>query len=103
MADDDGPLSIDISSHQRMPSGGGILSRRKRQAMGKLAGKSSGGSDSSSASSEITALGQGAEVLGAMKRGGKVRKTGIYKLHRGERVLTTKQASRYRSRRASKR
>ena len=32
------------------------------------------------------------------KRGGKVRKTGLARLHKGERGLTKKQASRYRTR-----
>lgn len=32
------------------------------------------------------------EVLGSYKKGGKVKKTGLYKLHKGERVLTKKQA-----------
>lgn len=31
-------------------------------------------------------------ILGSFKRGGKVRKTGVYKLHRGEKVLTRKQS-----------
>jgi hypothetical protein len=30
--------------------------------------------------------------LGSFKKGGKVKKTGKYKLHKGERVLTKKQA-----------
>lgn len=30
-----------------------------------------------------------------MKRGGRVKKTKVYKLHKGERVLTKKQAKRY--------
>lgn len=34
----------------------------------------------------------------SFKRGGKVRKTGIAKVHKGERVLTKKQAKKYRKR-----
>jgi len=37
-----------------------------------------------------------AEPLPSYKRGGKVRKTGLARVHRGERVLTKKQAKRYR-------
>lgn len=32
-------------------------------------------------------------ILGSYKKGGKVKKTGIYKLHRGERVMPTKLSS----------
>jgi len=35
-----------------------------------------------------------APQLGSFKKGGKVKKTGSYKLHKGERVLTKKQAKR---------
>jgi hypothetical protein len=37
------------------------------------------------------------------KRGGKVKRTGLAKLHKGERVLTTAQAKRYKRRGGSKR
>lgn len=33
-----------------------------------------------------------------LKRGAKIRKTKLYKLHKGERVLTKKQAKRYKQR-----
>ena len=33
-----------------------------------------------------------AKAIGSLKEGGKVKKTGIYKLHRGEQVATVKQA-----------
>ena len=32
-----------------------------------------------------------AQALGSLKEGGKVKKTGIYKLHKGEQVATVKQ------------
>jgi hypothetical protein len=32
------------------------------------------------------------DLLGGFKKGGKVKKTGPYKLHKGERVLTARQA-----------
>lgn len=31
------------------------------------------------------------KLKGSLKKGGKIKKTGIYKLHKGERVLTKKQ------------
>jgi hypothetical protein len=37
------------------------------------------------------------------KRGGKVRKTGLAKVHKGERVLTKAQAKRYKHKRSAKR
>ena len=40
---------------------------------------------------------------GNYKRGGKVRKTGLAKVHKGERVLTTAQAKRYKHKRSAKR
>lgn len=30
------------------------------------------------------------EVMGSYKKGGKVKKTGVYKLHKGEKVVTKK-------------
>lgn len=39
---------------------------------------------------QANALGGGA-IQGSFKKGGKVKKTGIYKLHKGERVLNVKQ------------
>lgn len=35
----------------------------------------------------------GARFYGSMKKGGKVKKTGLYKLHKGERVMPTKLSS----------
>ncbi len=35
---------------------------------------------------------QAQPVLGSYKKGGKVKKTGLYKLHKGEKVLTKKKA-----------
>lgn len=35
------------------------------------------------------------QIAGSMRQGGKIRKTGIYKLHRGERVLNKQQAKRF--------
>jgi hypothetical protein len=34
------------------------------------------------------------QALGSFKRGGKVKRTGTYKLHKGEKVLTKKQSKR---------
>lgn len=38
-----------------------------------------------------------ASLVGSYKRGGKVKRTGLAKVHKGERVLTKKQQKRYRS------
>lgn len=56
------------------------------QTVGSSGVNASGGSSSSSASPE------------SYKRGGKVRKTGMAKVHKGERVLTKAQAKKYRKR-----
>lgn len=40
----------------------------------------------------------GADVIGSFKKGGKVKRTGKYRLHKGEYVLTTGAAKRYLSR-----
>lgn len=37
--------------------------------------------------------GYGRPLLGSFKKGGKVKKTGVYKLHKGERVMATKLSS----------
>jgi hypothetical protein len=50
----------------------------------------SGGDSSSTASS-----GDATITAGSYKRGGKVKKTGRAKVHKGERVLTKKQAAKY--------
>ena len=58
----------------------------------KLFSKKSGGSGGGSSSDEM-----GAETSGvpSYKKGGKVRKTGLARLHKGERVLNKRQAKRY--------
>lgn len=58
----------------------------------KLFSKKSGGSGGSSSSDEM-----GTETSGvpSYKKGGKVRKTGLARLHKGERVLNKLQAKRY--------
>jgi len=40
-------------------------------------------------------LARATPVLGSLKKGGKIHKTGLYKLHKGELVLTAKQAKRF--------
>jgi hypothetical protein len=40
---------------------------------------------------------KGSLLSGSFKRGGKVKRTGMAKVHKGERVLTRKQASKLRS------
>jgi len=63
--------------------GEGILQSFLNKATGEKQGKKRGG-----------LLGAGAHALKipGFKHGGKVKKTGIYKLHKGEKVLTAKQA-----------
>jgi len=89
MADDDGPLSIDVGSRQRKPQmGKGLLSQARDVATGaeekqitkKLAKKKPSESETEHPT---------------YKRGGWVRKTGLAKVHAGERVLTRSQAKRY--------
>ena len=48
---------------------------------------------------DSNAFRQNVQRLGSFKRGGKVKRTGDYKLHRGERVLTKRQAKRLKARR----
>ena len=43
------------------------------------------------------------QTAGSFKRGGKVRRTGKARVHKGERVLTAKQARRYEGKRGAKR
>lgn len=43
------------------------------------------------------------QLISSYKRGGKVRRTGLARLHKNERVLTAKQAKRYKSRGGRKR
>jgi len=52
----------------------------------------------SKAPAESGTRSSGADEMGSYKRGGKVRKTGRAKVHKGERVLTAKQAKRYEKR-----
>ena len=40
-------------------------------------------------------LGPDGEILGQYKKGGKVKKTGVYKLHKAERVLNAKQTKKF--------
>jgi hypothetical protein len=47
--------------------------------------------------------GGGGEVVPQFKRGGKVKKTGLARVHKGERVLTKKQQKRARGRGSKKR
>jgi hypothetical protein len=42
---------------------------------------------------------QAADPRGSYKRGGRVKKTSVAKLHKGERVLTKRQAKRFRGKR----
>jgi hypothetical protein len=58
---------------------GSLFGRNKN----KSSGKHEGGGD------------EGDNWSGSFKRGGKVRKTGVAKVHKGEQVLTAKQAKRY--------
>ena len=50
--------------------------------------------DSQQKSSDMA---EAADYAGSYKRGGVVRKTGMARVHKGERVLTKRQARKYRS------
>ena len=78
----------------------GLLKRFISYEMGRKKGskKSSPAADSGSDDS-----GSDSGVIDSLKRGGKIRTTGKYELHKGERVLTAKQAKSYRAKRSVKR
>ena len=52
--------------------------------------------------SAATAAGRADAILDSMARGGKVRKDGVYRLHKNERVLNVREAKRYRGGRKKK-
>jgi hypothetical protein len=68
---------------------GGALAEGGAEAYGRYKDKKKQ-RPSTGASSGSPSTGSG-QAWEGFKRGGKVRKTGVYKLHRGERVLTAKQ------------
>ena len=76
-----------VQSNPRSDYGGGNVG-----ILDKRGSKSGGGSSGSSA-----AAGAASESAGSFKRGGKVRKTGLAKVHKGERVLTAKQDNKRKS------
>jgi hypothetical protein len=78
-------------NNMRMLSGGyGGSSPVSRPESASLGGGS--GSSSSSGSRRFGMGSGGAGMMRSFKRGGKVKKTGPAKLHKGERVLTKQQA-----------
>ena len=87
-----------VYGNARNDYGGGHISagtRKTQQQGGKSGG--GGGSDDSQGSS-TSSITYGAEAApGSFKRGGKVRKTGLAKVHKGERVLTAKQDNKRKS------
>ncbi len=105
---DDGPLSIDTTggvgstSFAQGGSGSGPLAKYKNRAKNKAksAIKSATTSKSSSTSSDSPSSDYGTE--GSFLKGGPVKRTGVYKLHKGERVLNRKQTKRYNRKRSSK-
>lgn len=81
--------------------GGGDKGKDKiKKAIGAVVGKITGkkgtsGSKSGEAATDDTQQGQMVGGWTSAKKGGTVKKTGNIKLHRGEKVLTAKQAKRY--------
>jgi hypothetical protein len=76
---------------------GGQKNDTVKKLKSKFGGKGGGGGGDPSAADEMGAETGGASA-GAFKRGGKVRKTGLAKVHKGERVLTKKQSKSYKKR-----
>lgn len=85
-----------------MAGGGGLQAQIAGdvKALGQSASESMGGQPKKD--DQGTGLGgarkqgmESAKILGSKKRGGKIKKTGKYRLHKGERVLTKKQAKGY--------
>jgi hypothetical protein len=122
MADNDGPVPITINSGSRVnqPGGGGFLSnysplkklkRKPDSTVGGGGGSSGGSSDSGGESSGSAIPGgsssasadSGGETIGSFAKGGRVKRTGKYMLHSGERVLNRRQAQSYRRKRSTKR
>jgi hypothetical protein len=80
----------------------------KKPALAKTLGKAIAGkfgkkSSSTPASDSGGGDDSGPGYAGGFKRGGKVKKTGIAKVHKGERVLTKKQAKKYSARKRQRR
>jgi len=78
---------------------------RLKGLMDKIRSKVKGGSSSSpnppTSAATARSLGKGGDTdVPSYKRGGRVRKTGLAKLHKGEKVLTKGQAKRFRRGRA---
>lgn len=71
--------------------GTGVLGKLKDRKMQKQATKydTSGSASSSDAESDAS------QTAGSFKRGGVVKKTGLARVHKGERVLTKKQRRKY--------
>ena len=67
--------------------------QRVKDAIGKIKSKIKGKPQTSASVDE----GAGSDFP-SYKRGGRVKKTGLARLHKGERVLTTRQAKRFRGR-----
>lgn len=79
------------------------LSKQRGEAAAKIADpearrkyvNAQGNNEAASGADDPIANEFGAKVLASYKKGGPVKKTGIYKLHGGERVLNAKQTKAY--------
>jgi hypothetical protein len=104
---DDVDTSQDTSSGDSGSSG---IAQRIAKGLGGMSRSSNDSAQKSrdSADQSIEDVGRAAEGfrntaaqrLGSFKKGGKVKRTGTYKLHAGEEVLTKRQAKRMKSKRA---
>jgi len=90
-------IVMPYAAGQKKDSGGSARSTSAAGGGGGIDAKRKSSSDGSG-----TYIGDEA-AAGNYKRGGKVKRTGLAKVHKGERVLTRAQAKRYKRRGGSKR
>jgi hypothetical protein len=74
--------------------GGGDAAKKAAKKLKDWKPSSSGGSDTTSGGSPGSDVGDAGDPS-SFKKGGMVKKTGMAKVHKGERVLTKKQNKRY--------
>jgi hypothetical protein len=74
---------------------GGPFGEGLRKFTGRLSDSDSKSDDQSGEEKNSKAKSLIRDFVGSFKRGGAVKKTGLAKLHKGERVLTKAQAKRY--------
>lgn len=83
MSDEPGSTGGDVAS----AASSGSLKSKAKDFLSKMSGGGKGGGGSSSS----TPAGRYASIPSSLKRGGKIKRTGLAKVHKGERVLTKRQ------------